>query len=777
MLPYLIGTMIELPRACLLADEIAEYADFFSFGTNDLTQTTYGFSRDDAGRFLPDYVRRDLLSSDPFAVLDQKGVGALIRMGVEKGRRVKTKLKIGICGEHGGEPSAVEFCHREGFDYVSCSPFYAFLVATQCIEAGADFDFDGLVTECASLDALRQRFGRLDRRGRRAASANILNRSDQEKGGDPIYGEALANTWSWLKQLADLGDEPDTVDMGIDALEPHLPRDPELVTSLRPPHQDTGVVLPAYFDLWAQTRPRPYVDPDVPTYLHGIGEGERVADVQVVWRDDLPQNAAATEAQAIATDRLETVPPGTLEALSLPPWTVRSWLANQAAPELADVEGQTAPEPAAPGTLRPFYVRKRDGAKQRSSRQRTKRTTTWFRSDDPDDLRPGTTVVVPASYGGIAASNTFDPLAAERVSDLGDAVQLLQRGRPMMRLTPQVTPSLFERDGESWMPSSSSEEDDPVELVRAALERLVEPDALPQHDWWRRALIDAVGRALHSGRERIVATTDGGWLVTAPRLTPAALRKLTAQHLGSHAQLEQDQATEATTEGTVDSGSLTGTPVPLHDHLVGVADWAEHFGKGCGLSEPLVAALKWAGRIHDVGKADARFQLMLHSGDPVRAAQAADAGELLAKSGLTWFDRAAMRLAAQRARYPRGQRHELVSLDMMERSEPLRARVEGDGAEWDLVLHLVASHHGWCRPFAPVADIDEHDDQDVALVVDGLELHGRTLHRRERLDSGVSRRFHELNRGYGWHELAYLEAILRLADMRRSEHEQLQGNS
>jgi len=122
-IPYLVGTMIELPRACLLADKIAEHADFFSFGTNDLTQTTYGFSRDDAARFLPDYVERDMLKHDPFAVLDQEGVGALIRMGVERGRQVKTKLKIGICGEHGGEPSSVEFCHREGFDYVSCSPF------------------------------------------------------------------------------------------------------------------------------------------------------------------------------------------------------------------------------------------------------------------------------------------------------------------------------------------------------------------------------------------------------------------------------------------------------------------------------------------------------------------------------------------------------------------------------------------------------------------------------------------------------------------------------
>ena len=122
-LAYLVGTMIELPRACLVAGDIAENADFFSFGTNDLTQTTYGLSRDDAGRFLPEYLERGLIDNDPFVALDHEGVGALIRVGVEQGRAVKTKLKVGICGEHGGEPSSVEFCHREGFDYVSCSPF------------------------------------------------------------------------------------------------------------------------------------------------------------------------------------------------------------------------------------------------------------------------------------------------------------------------------------------------------------------------------------------------------------------------------------------------------------------------------------------------------------------------------------------------------------------------------------------------------------------------------------------------------------------------------
>lgn len=120
---YLVGTMIEIPRAAITADEIAGEAEFFSFGTNDLTQMTFGYSRDDSGSFLPEYIDKKILSGDPFSAIDRNGVGQLIKIGVEKGRGVKKDLKIGICGEHGGEPSSIEFCHLTGFDYVSCSPF------------------------------------------------------------------------------------------------------------------------------------------------------------------------------------------------------------------------------------------------------------------------------------------------------------------------------------------------------------------------------------------------------------------------------------------------------------------------------------------------------------------------------------------------------------------------------------------------------------------------------------------------------------------------------
>ncbi|NLE58459.1 MAG: pyruvate, phosphate dikinase, partial [Planctomycetes bacterium] len=122
-LPFMYGTMIEIPRAALKADEMAEVAEFFSFGTNDLTQMTFGFSRDDVGGFVPDYLKSNILPADPFQTLDQTGVGELVKLGIERGRSTRAGLKVGICGEHGGDADSVKFCHRVGMNYVSCSPY------------------------------------------------------------------------------------------------------------------------------------------------------------------------------------------------------------------------------------------------------------------------------------------------------------------------------------------------------------------------------------------------------------------------------------------------------------------------------------------------------------------------------------------------------------------------------------------------------------------------------------------------------------------------------
>jgi pyruvate,orthophosphate dikinase len=138
-LTYMVGTMIELPRACIVADKIAENAEFFSFGTNDLTQTAFGLSRDDAGKFLEDYYARKIYESDPFARVDQDGVGGLMEIAVERGRKTRPGIKLGICGEHGGDPSSVVFCHKLGLNYVSCSPYRVPIARLAAAQAALEF--------------------------------------------------------------------------------------------------------------------------------------------------------------------------------------------------------------------------------------------------------------------------------------------------------------------------------------------------------------------------------------------------------------------------------------------------------------------------------------------------------------------------------------------------------------------------------------------------------------------------------------------------------------
>ncbi len=611
------------------------------------------------------------------------------------------------------------------------------LVATQCIEAGADFDFDGLVTECASIDALRQRFGRLDRRGERPGQAVILGRSDLVGSGaasDPVYGAALAATWAWLAELPE-------VDFGSAVLRARLDALGEGARALEAPRRASPVVLPAYLDQWSQTRPRPHADPDVALFLHGIPESRRelVPDVQVVWRADVTADEldAARSDEAVAeavVARVSAAPPGRLEALALPPWTVRDWLGSRVTEDdrLVDVEGLEPPErERSPLSDAAVLVWRGDGAAVVEAAA----------------VRPGDTIVVPADRGGLGRGGTFDPNATAPVEDLAEATQLLARGRPLVRLRPAVAGG----DLAAQLEAALDEADD------AALDVLAD-EVLARwstRGGWRAA----IARGLVSGGRSVLWAGADAPVVVGRRLAPAALRAL----LGDEA-VEAPQ--EATTEG--EDGSFVGEAVALDAHLVGVGARAAAFAEAVGLPEGLVATLRWAGRIHDVGKVDPRFQLLLHGGDAVSAASADGP---LAKSPLRASDRAARQHARAAAGYRRGQRHELVSLAMLQGAPETEARLVAEGVDVDLLRHLVASHHGWCRPLAPPFALPAAESEAVVWTMDGMELRGETAHGAARLDSGVVDRFWILTRRFGWHGLAYLEAILRLADHRQSEEE------
>lgn len=615
--------------------------------------------------------------------------------------------------------------------------------ATQCIEAGADFDFDALVTECASLDALRQRFGRLDRLGKRGATrASIVVRSDQlgEKATDPVYGVALRNTGRWLK------DQP-AVDFGID----HLQLPDNIRAYLKQPDH-APVMLPGHLDAWVRTSPAPAPDPDVSLWLHG--PKTTVSDVQVVWRADIDDESHDPNQWHVAyrvaqhgTDRrtrmkfrddelremIGTAPPGSQEAISLPIHVVRAWLTHDTAPSFSDVEGEETEETREKPDSEP--------------RRRDRWVVRWRgnESDDtgiipPNDVRPGDTIVVPARFGGIRYGN-FDPTSDEPVSDIGDFVQWQQRGRAVLRLHPRVLAFGFQT-GSVAVPQVDDRTD--VGQVLEFVDGLSVNPAKELHSYDADGLLRAL-KAYSASRP--------------PRVVPSPHTR-TWTVLGKKRRASGD----VTTEG--ESGTFTATEVPLLEHLGSVGDKAHKFAQALRLPERLVRDLQLAGHIHDVGKADPRFQTMLVGGNRFRAATLVAP---LAKSAIPMRDPAARREARKKAGYPSDGRHELVSVAMIQGHSELRRRA----SDWDLVLHLVASHHGWCRPFPPAAQ-DEAVPVHLALA-DGTELDGSTQHELARLDSGVAERFFALVRKYGWWGLAWLETILRLADHRVSEKEQENG--
>ena len=592
-----------------------------------------------------------------------------------------------------------------------------FVVATQCIEVGANLDFDALVTEVASLDALEQRFGRLDRDGRCSAKqgttyAAIVAQKDQtaKKYEDAIYGSAIGTTWAWLNEHltkrvrtevvpGETKKKPKTrkikeefVEMGVLSLRKSLGEATDRGVLMMPVKR-APVLMPAHLDLLSQTSPEPAVSPDAAVFLHGPETGP--ADVQVVWRTDIEGDPEKWR------NIVSICPPSAAEAISLPVWAVRSWLADQAVADLADIEGAGADESRARATIRPALR--------------------WLGPDESEtlraltEIRPGMTIIVPSSYGGCDDWG-WNPASTARVCDVGDAVKLLMR-RPMLRLHPQLA---TQWNYEELAGRLKEAEDKPT--VKSTLAKAGEQSA-----GWVRDAVTALGHCPLRVLKLIDDPEKDAWAAITGR-----------------AALDQN-----------DARSSYGAETGLESHLQGCKELASGFARG--LAATVRNTIVRAAALHDIGKADPRFQAWLRGGNPVKP------GELIAKSGRSGQNWAAIERARRLAGYPKGGRHELMAVALLQEQ-----REEFADIDFDLLLHLIGSHHGRCRPFAPV--VEDREPLDVRYG----DWRGGSDHGLERVGSGVCERFWQLTRRYGWHGLAYLESMVRIADQRQSEAEQEQ---
>lgn len=606
-----------------------------------------------------------------------------------------------------------EWRPRIGLDREAVPGKPVFVVATQCIEVGANIDFDALVTEIASLDALEQRFGRLDRNGSTGLTyASIVAQKEQTKpkNKDFIYGDALGTTWKWLEGHAITAERVETVPaegrkkaktkkvkdkfvaMGVSALRASLEATKDRV-GLTMPRSSAPVLMPAHVDLLCQTSPEPALSPEASLFLHGPETGP--PDVQVIWRQDLGDDAS------LWAEIAHVCPPSAAEAISIPIWAVRKWLSRQEASDLADLEGA----PAARDTTDPAGERP---------------ALDWRGPDEntvlsgAGDIRPGMTVLVPGSYGGCDQWG-WNPASVAEVTDIGDPVKL-RMGRPIMRLHAKLI--------SAW---------NDAELAR------------------RLANVESVGAA-RVALNAAVGTDAAGWV----RDAVSALRASRTVKLVVNLHDDSGQPVAITGKGVFQQESIRASftaEIGLDFHLRGCRRWAESFARD--LPEVVRATVVRAAELHDIGKADPRFQAWLRGGNPIRPR------ELIAKSARSGQNPAAIERARRLAGYPQGGRHELESVALIQsRGE------EFAGLDFNLLLHLIGSHHGRCRPFAPVAD----DAERVAVAYGGWQA--GSDHGLARAGSGVCERFWRLTRRYGWYGLCYLEALVRLADQRQSEAEQ-----
>ena len=590
-----------------------------------------------------------------------------------------------------------------------------FVVATQCVEAGANIDFDALVTECTSLDALRQRFGRLNRLGNRQSAEGVIVASNKEieldgdnaKRPHPVYEHALARTWKWLNEKS--GD--DGIDFAQEQISAILPAGDD-IHPLLPPKKEAPILLPAHLDCLCQTQPEPSPSPDVHYFLRG--RQSEVPQVSVLWRD-LPPDLDLENTE----DWIEVVSfcrPSALEMMQLPLYAVRSWLARETtSSDFADVESTADAESKTGETPSTFQPCLRWLGEENSEL-----------ALNPPSIHPGDTIVVPAAFGGNDPWG-WNPDCKEAVIDLSPQISRNLRGYPILPLV-----ALPASEEKSRLVELFDEEEQDLEEIVQSLMSLIETcpsDSLTSSTlaWF----------AQNSGKiEDWRLPSNGNFF---------ALRS------------PKRVAVTATEEDkSIHSNQNTfrrGKEVKLDTHHRGVAEKAALFAKLAGL-DGLIQTFERAGLTHDCGKADPRFQFLLHNGDAIKAAS-----ELLAKSGPV---SPRLRKTIESASgYPKGARHEFTSIALLQTSKKTD----------DLFLHLIASHHGHARPLAPV--VSDESPVTVSYNFEDRKVTASSAHGLERIASGVPRRFWGLTRLYGWWGLAFLETILRLADHRQSEDEQL----
>jgi CRISPR-associated endonuclease/helicase Cas3 len=624
------------------------------------------------------------------------------------------------------------------------------VVSTQCLEVGADFSFDALVTECASLDALRQRFGRLDRFGElgESSAAILIHERDTKRPKDevdPIYGKAIYETWVWLNEpeqrLAD-----GIVDFGFAALDARIDAlrstNPQRSATLLAPWDDAPVLLPAHLDLLCQTSPHPQPEPDVALFLHG--KRQPAPEVRVVFRADLKG-----EDEDIET--LSLVPPTSSEVLAVPIYRLKAWLLQYDAEDVdGDVEG----------------VREKQEDSFDTEQVAPARFVIWRGrehsevTDDIERVRPNDLVVLRSSKQAISElGQTVDHpegLGPDWL-DLAEHAISQARGWAVLRVHRDVLEPLC---GHASVASlvGLADSDPTADEVRAALWTVLEEDGAksqesePMSSGFLPAWLKKIITSLQADRRLRVEEHPSGGLIMIGK------KKLDAGDGDS----EDEQFADAE-----DLTSQAAEPVLWQAHTAAVCACAREFAARClydGASDAIMAAAQ----AHDLGKLDWRFQLLLHGGDE----SAASVGAPLAKSAELPERKRRRSEIRENARLPNGFRHEFLSMQLAEHFG-LALR---DEESRQLALHLIASHHGYARPFAPLVPdelVTQGQTRDLCLSVAGIEPVLSAAERRAmtpayRVDSGVAERFWRLTRRYGWWGLAYLEGVFRLSDWEAS---------